>query len=415
MFIPRFRRNIQEALDPICGSQESTGQARLRNSISELSEFGGSPERGRTCYHGRSAIFTIGVEEEFHLVDPETREIAPDADSVLSGYAGEDMEAELQQSQVETGTCVCETLADVRKDLIRLRREAAAAAEKVGKRIAACGTHPFSDWRGTEVFKRDAYLRLEEDYQQLTREQVLSGCHVHVGIDDLNDAVEVMNRVRPWLPVVLALSANSPFWLREDTGYQSYRNRLWQRWPTAGIPGTFTSRTEYESLVEALLTTGSIDDPARIYWDIRPSDKFNTIEFRVADACSNLDDALLVAALVRAMSETCYREMQTGSEGTKVRDELIKSAIWRAARYGDTDSLIDPRAERLVPAHELVSSLLEVLRPVLEDRDEWDQVQGLVSQVRERGTGASRQLALFERTGRMEDVVDMILDETAPD
>jgi carboxylate-amine ligase len=325
------------------------------------------------------------------------------------------VEAELQQSQVETGTCVCETLADVRKDLIRLRREAAAAADKVGKRIAACGTHPFSDWRRTEVFQKDAYIRLEEDYQQLTREQVLSGCHVHVGIDDPDDAIEVMNRVRPWLPVVLALSVNSPFWLGEDTGYQSYRNRLWQRWPTAGIPGSFADRAEFDSLRDALLATGSIDDPARIYWDVRPSNKFNTIEFRVADACSNLDDSLLVAALVRAISETCYREVQTGSEGTKVRDELIKSAIWRAARYGDTDRLIDPRAKRLVPAYELVSSLLEILRPVLEDRDEWDEVHDLVAQVRDRGTGASRQLATFQRTGRMEDVVDMILDETAPD
>ncbi len=180
---------------------------------------------------------------------------------MLTEYAGDELEAELQQSQVETGTGVCETLADVRKDLIRLRREASAAAEKVGKRIAASGTHPFSDWRGTHVFQKDAYIRLEEDYQQLTREQVLGGCHVHVGIDDPEEAIQVMNGVRPWLPVVLALSVNSPFWLGEATGYQSYRNRLWQRWPTAGIPGSFANRAEFDALVEALLTTGSIDDP----------------------------------------------------------------------------------------------------------------------------------------------------------
>jgi carboxylate-amine ligase len=373
------------------------------------------PETGQNLVSGGRAIFTIGVEEEFHLVDPETREIAPDADTVLSEYGGDEVEAELQASQVEIGTAVCETLADVRKELIRLRREAALAADKVGKRIAASGTHPFSDWRGTQVFQKDAYIRLEEDYQQLTREQVLSGCHVHVGIDDPDEAIEVMNRVRPWLPVVLALSVNSPFWLGEATGYCSYRNRLWQRWPTAGTPGSFSSRAEYDALKEALLETRSIDDPARIYWDVRPSNKFNTIEFRVADACSDVDDSLLVAALVRAISETCYREMKAGSAGTMIRDELIKSAIWRAARFGDSDTLIDPKQERLVPAYELVSSMLEVLRPVLEDRDEWNEVQGLVTQVRSRGTGASRQLAVFERTGRLEDVVDVILDETAPD
>lgn len=373
------------------------------------------PSAGHNLVFRRTAIFTIGVEEEFHLVDPETREIAPDADSVLSQYAGDEVEAELQASQVETGTAVCESLADVRRDLIRLRREAAAAAAKAGKRIAASGTHPFSDWRGTRVFEKDAYIRLEEDYQQLTREQVLSGCHVHVGIDDPDDAIEVMNRVRPWLPVVLALSVNSPFWLGEATGYCSYRNRLWQRWPTAGIPGSFSSRAEYDALEEALLETRSIDDPARIYWDIRPSNKFNTIEFRVADACSDVDDSLLVAALVRALSETCYREMKAGLTGTRVRDELIKSAIWRAARYGDSDELIDPKQERLVPAYELVSSMLEVLRPVLEDRDEWNEVQGLITQVRSRGTGAQRQLAHYEKTGRLEDVVDLILAETSPD
>jgi glutamate---cysteine ligase / carboxylate-amine ligase len=375
----------------------------------------GTLQRGRTCFSRRTAIFTIGVEEEFHLIDPDTREIAPDADRVLSEYSGDEVEAELQASQVEIGTAVCETMADVRKDLIRLRREAAAAAEKVGKRIAASGTHPFSDWRETKVFKRDAYIRLEEDYQQLTREQVLCGCHVHVGIDDPDDAIEVMNRVRPWLPVVLAVSVNSPLWLGEVTGYCSYRNRLWQRWPTAGIPGSFSSRADYEALRKALLATRSIDDPARIYWDVRPSNKFNTIEFRVADACSDVDDSLLVAALVRAISETCYREMKAGSTGTQVRDELIKSAIWRAARYGTSDRLIDPKQQRLVPAYELVSSMLEVLRPVLEDRDEWSEVQGLVTRLRSRGTGAERQLAQYEKTGSLEDVVDLIVAETSPD
>jgi glutamate---cysteine ligase / carboxylate-amine ligase len=315
---------------------------------------------------------------------------------------------------VETGTGVCETLSDVRTELRRLRREAAAAAEKVNKAIASCGTHPFSDWHGTQVFKRNDYVRLEEDYQQLTREQVLSGCHVHVGIDDPEDAIQVMNRVRPWLPVVLALSANSPFWLGEVTGYRSYRNRLWQRWPTAGMPGPFANRAEYDSLVEALLGSGSIDKPARIYWDVRPSNKFDTIEFRVADACSDIDDSVLAAALVRAISQTCYRELKAGEKGMQIRDEMLRSAIWRAARYGDTEKLIDPGRQGLVPAYELVFSLLEALRPVLEDRNEWDEVRELVTQVRSRGTGAARQLAEYRRTGRLQDVVDLIVRETAP-
>jgi carboxylate-amine ligase len=358
-------------------------------------------------------IFTIGVEEEFHLVDPQTREIAPVSDRVLSHTDDDHLEPELQQSQLEIGSAVCESLDEVRRDVVRLRREAAAAAEKSGKRIAATGSHPFSHWRRTEVFDKEAYLRLEEDYQQLTREQVVCGCHVHVGFDDKEDAIQVMNAVRPWLPAILALSANSPFWMGEATGYHSFRNRMWQRWPTAGVPGTFRDRAEYDELVDALLKTGSIDNPARIYWDIRPSKRFDTLEFRVADVCMNVDDAVLVASLFRALSQTFHERIGAGESPTPVRDELIHSAMWRAARYGDTGDLIDVMAQQAVPAHELISSLLQFVRPALESRGEWQEIQRLVGQIRSRGTGASRQLAEFERTGRMEAVVDLILAETA--
>lgn len=358
-------------------------------------------------------IFTIGVEEEFHLVDPQTREIAPVSDRVLSHTDEDHLEPELQRSQVEIGSAVCESLEEVRRDVVRLRRAAAAAAEKSGQRIAATGTHPFSDWRRTEVFDKKAYLRLEEDYQQLTREQVLCGCHVHVGFDDKEDAIRVMNAVRPWLPALLAVSANSPFWMGESTGYHSFRNRMWQRWPTAGVPGTFRDRAEYDDLVDTLLETGSIDSPARIYWDIRPSRRFDTLEFRVADVCMNVDDAVLVASLSRALSQTCHDRIREGQVPTPVRDELIYSAMWRAARHGDTGDLIDVTARRAMPAYELITSLLQFVRPALESRGEWDEIQRLIAQLRSRGTGASRQLAEFKRTGRMENVVDLILAETA--
>lgn len=319
----------------------------------------------------------------------------------------------MQESQVETGSAVCETLDDVRENLIRLRREASAAAANEGKTIAASGTHPFSDWHATEVFSKDAYVRLEQEYQQLTREQVLCGCHVHIGFDDREAALQVMNALRPWLPALLAISVNSPFWMGEVTGYHSYRNRLWQRWPIAGIPGTFRNRAEYDALVEALLATSTIDDPARIYWDIRPSNRFNTLEVRVADACMSIDDAVLIAALVRALSQTCHEKIEAGKAPLQVRDELIESAVWRAARYGDTDDLIDPAGRRSVGANELISSMLEFVRSTLESRGEWEVVGDLLSQLRSRGTGASRQLAEYERTGRLEDVVNLIIAETA--
>lgn len=358
-------------------------------------------------------MFTVGVEEEFHLVDPTTRQIAPDAEWVL-GRAGSDrIEPELQKSQVETGTAVCETLADVREELKRARKDASDAAEGAGRQIAATGTHPISDWRSTEMFPKDAYLQLERNYQQLAREQVVCGCHVHVGMDDREEAIVVMNRVRCWLPTVLALSANSPFWMGEITGYCSYRNRIWQRWPTAGMPGTFKNRTEYDELVKALISTSSIDEPARIYWDVRPSNKFDTLEVRIADVCMNVEDSLLIAALIRGLCQACHRQAQEGVPSDEPRQEILQAAVWRAARYGESGKLLDAAGEVLVPAWEMLSNMMEFIGPVLRERGEWDEVTALLEQVRRRGTGASRQLAVYESTGRLEDVVDLIVAETA--
>ena len=357
-------------------------------------------------------MFTVGVEEEFHLVDPNTRQIAPQAERALSRARSDQVEAELQKSQIETGSAVCETLDDVRRELKRLRREAAAAAEAAGTRIAAAGTHPLSDWHSTETFPKDQYLLVERSYQQLAREQVVCGCHVHVGFDDPEEAIEVMNRIPGWLPSILALSVNSPFWLGEVTGYQSYRNRIWQRWPTAGMPGTFRNRMEYDTLVKVLLSTGSIDDPARIYWDVRPSNRFNTLEVRIADVCLDLDDSLLVVALIRALCQTCAEQAREGIPADELRPELLRAAVWRAARYGDSGELIDAAAETSIPAWEMFSKLVRFVQPALESRGELDEVSGLMEQVRRRGTGASRQLAVYEQTGRLEDVVDLILAET---
>lgn len=246
-------------------------------------------------------VFTVGVEEEFLLVDPKTGQLSTGSCEVVSAAQAtldeSELEPELQQSQVETGTPVCRSLQELRRELSRLREEAAAAARQHGSVIAASGSHPFSGWRSSAITPEDGYLRLERDYQQLAREQIVCGCHVHVGIEDAEDAIQVMNRVRPWLAPILALSANSPFWLGEDTGYASYRNRIWQRWPIAGMPAEFSSRSEYEAAVADLIQTGSLDRPARLYWDVRPSAKFSTLEFRVPDVCLSIDEALLVAAL----------------------------------------------------------------------------------------------------------------------
>jgi carboxylate-amine ligase len=361
--------------------------------------------------------FTVGVEEEFLLVDPDSRRLVPAADRVVSGAraAGQDdLGHELQLSQVETGTAVCEDLSELRGELLRLRRLSADAAERAGYRIAAAGTHPISVVEGSRLTPEPAYLRLERDYQLVAREQVVCGCHVHVGISDREVAIDVLNRVRPWLAPVAALAVNSPFWQGEDTGYASFRTEIWRRWPMAGTPEPFASRAAYERLVEELLATGAIDAPARIYWDVRPSARFETLEFRVTDACLSVDEAVMVAGLVRGLVRAAWSEAMAGEPPLVPRSELLRAATWRAARFGIDGELIDLGTCRSVPARDLVDTLTARLRPALEELGDWDEVTGLVGTVFGRGTAATRQRRAFAGSGRLEDVVDLLLAETVP-
>ncbi len=212
--------------------------------------------------------FTIGVEEEYQIINRTTRELQQRGARILSeaqAAVGEEVQPELYLSQIEIGTPICNTLAEVRAELTRLRGEVIAAAELKGNHIAAAGTHPFSHWEDQTVTPKARYQGIADDYQQLAREHLIFGCHVHVGINDRELAIQVLNRSRPWLATLLALAANSPFWLKEDTGYASYRTEIWRRWPMTGTPHVFASRQEYDNLVETLVATGSITDGTKIY------------------------------------------------------------------------------------------------------------------------------------------------------
>ncbi|HYX44610.1 MAG TPA: YbdK family carboxylate-amine ligase, partial [Acidimicrobiales bacterium] len=246
-------------------------------------------------------------------------------------------------------------------------------------------------------------------------EQVVCGCHVLVGLSDRDVAIDVLNRVRPWLAPILALAANSPYWQGEDTGYASFRTEIWRRWPTSGTPEPFASRGEYERLVEELLATGAIDAPARIYWDVRPSARFETLEFRVTDACLSVVETVMVAGLVRGLVRAAWQEATAGEPPLAPRAELLRAATWRAARFGIEGELIDLGVCRSVPARDLVDTLAARLRPALEELGDWDEVSALVDVVFGRGTAATRQRRAFARAGRLEDVVDLLLAETVPD
>ncbi len=360
--------------------------------------------------------FTLGVEEEYQIVDAETRQLRPSALRILpraQAVVGDQVTPELYLSQIEIGTPVCRSLAEVREELTRLRREVNAAAEREGSRIAAAGTHPFSRWEEQKITPQQRYVGIAQEYEQLAREHLIYGCHVHVGLSDREAAIQVMNRARLWLAPLLALAANSPFWLGWDTGYASFRTEIWRRWPLSGTPQVFGSRAEYDTLVEALVETGSATDATKIYWDVRPSARFETLEFRVTDVCLTVDEAVMVAGLVRALARTCYEHYLSGEPLPHVRPEMLRAAKWRAARYGLEADLISVQEGRAVPTGELIERVLTRLREALEADGAWEEVSELVRATLARGNGAARQRAAFARAQSFEDVVDYIVAQTA--
>jgi len=361
-------------------------------------------------------LFTIGVEEEYMLLDAETGVLRSEVERILpvaQAVLGQEVQPELLRSQIEVGTPVRSTLGELRAELSRLRREVLSAAEVAGCRIGAAGTHPFGRWQHQQVTPKERYLELAEDYQQTARETLIFGCHVHVGIKDREVAIQVMNRCRTWLPTLLALGTNSPFWEGVDSGYASYRTEVFRRWPTTGVPLEFASRADYDDLVAAMVATEAVEDATKLYWDVRPSARYETLEFRVSDVLLRVDEAVMMAGLVRALVRTCYDRAVRDEPVEHPRPEVLKVAVWRAARYGLQGRLIDAARSRSVAAPELVRQLVAELRPDLEDHGEWDEVSGLVARTLAEGSGADRQRRAHRRRQSLDDVVHLIMDETA--
>lgn len=358
--------------------------------------------------------FTIGVEEEYQIIHPDTYELSSSSKALLSTAQqalGEQAQPELHLSQIEAATPVCRNVQEARTQLVRMRQNMLASAVLQGKTLAAAGTHPFSDWRKQRITPKARYREIAEEFQQLAYEPIF-GCHVHIGLENREMALQVMNRARVWLAPLLALSANSPFWLGEDTGYASFRAIMWSRWPTSGQPQYFASLADYDALIQALIATGSIEDASHIYWDIRLSERFKTIEFRVADCCLTIDEAVMMAGLIQALVQTCYEQEIRQTPMPVVRAELLRAAHWRAARYGISHDLIDVIEQRSLPAAVLIENMLAALRPALENEGNWDEIAFLVNQTLRRGNGTLRQHAVYQQQGRLEEVVAYIVAET---
>jgi YbdK family carboxylate-amine ligase len=356
---------------------------------------------------------TIGVEEEYHLVDARTWSLADAPQVVHAAHAllGEDARGEISTSQLELATPVCTTLGQVRAQLQRLRRGADEAARAHGCRILPAATHPTATWRDQRLSADERYVRLHERFGVIALQQLITGCHVHVGIPDPELVVPVLDRLRPDLPVLLAMSASSPFWEGVDTGCASFRTSWFAHFPMTGMPEVLGTRAAYDALVADLAATGMIEDGSHLYWDARPSTRFPTLEVRVADMMPMVDDVVLHAALVRSLVRTAAAQAERGDPPAEPRPELARAARWRAARFGLDERLVDLRASRLAPAADVVHALLQRLRDDLEQAGEWDEVHALTQALLARGTSAARQRRTAEQTGSLAAVARAVCEE----
>src|SRR6516165_3032331 len=358
--------------------------------------------------------FTVGVEEEFQIVDPTTWELRSHVSELLASSApafGDHIKREMHQSIVEVGTKICGSIDELASEIIRTRRDLADAAERVGLRIAAAGTHPFSNWMDQVISPGERYENIVEELQQLARSLLIFGLHVHVAVPDKTTMIDLMNMVRYFLPHLLALSTSSPFWMGRDTGLKSFRTTVFRRFPRTGIPDHFDSWSEYEDYVGLLIKLRCIDNAKKIWWDVRPHPVFGTLEFRICDVTPRIEDAIAIAALSQAIVVKLHY-LYTKNMGYRMYPRaLIEENKWRAARWGVDGNLIDFGKQAEVPMRELGEELLDFVDDVVDGLGSRDALAPIERILRE-GTSAERQLKTYAETSDLKAVVRQIVEET---
>ncbi|HEY1494695.1 MAG TPA: carboxylate-amine ligase [Candidatus Solibacter sp.] len=358
---------------------------------------------------------SIGIEEEYQTVDPVTRDLRSHihAEIVQKGklLLAERVKPEMHQSVVEIGTGVCQNIQEAKDEIRDIRQQIIRLARQNDLRLAAGGTHPFAQWREQEIYPDDRYRTIVEDLKMVARANLIFGLHVHIGVEDRETAIQLMNSARYFLPHLLALSANSPFWVGMETGLRSYRCKVFDKFPRTNIPDLYQSWSEFENYVNLLIHTNCIDNAKKIWWDIRPHPYFPTLEFRICDMPMRLEETIAIAALCQAIIAKLYRIHEQNLTFRHYSRSLIMENKWRAARYGLDGKMIDFGKQTEVPARQLIEEILEFVSDVVPELGSQEEIS-YVRRIMEHGNGADRQLRVFHETGDLKKVVDYMIEET---
>ncbi len=366
--------------------------------------------------HMKAPSLTLGIEEEYQIVDPKTGELRSYITEILEEgkmLLREQVKPELHQAMVEIGSEVCQTPGELRTELVRLRRAIMELAGKNGLKIIAAGTHPFSSWLEQEITPQERYMGVKQDMQELAQRLLIFGTHVHVGIEDREFLIDAMNVARYFMPHVLALSTSSPFWMGRTTGLKSYRSIIFRNFPRSGVPRIFSSWQDYQYLVNTLVATHSIPDSSKIWWDVRPNHSYPTLEFRVCDVCTRVDEAIAMAAIFQAIIAKLWKLRRDNMTFRVYPHDLIDENKWRAVRYGIEGKLIDFGKQEEKPARDLIRELIGwFIDDVVDELGSRKEVE-YAYRILQEGSSADRQLATYQRTGSLKAVVDQLIKETA--
>ncbi len=360
--------------------------------------------------------FTLGIEEEFQLVDKQTGELCSDADAIIAkgvNSLGEQLKQEMSQSTIELVSKILPDIAVAREEVRSTRAALAKLVDEDGLALISAGTHPSSSWRDQKNTEGPRYIELAKEYQDVVRSDLIFGLHVHVGVANKDLAINILNQVRTWLPHLLALSTNAPFWSGRMTGIKSYRAVQWNRFPRSGIPYVFPSWKEFDSYVQDLIDMGCIDDGKKIWWDVRPHAYFDTVEFRVCDMPLTIEDTLGIAALCQALVAKLTRLHEQGKAVPIVKSRYIEENKWRAMRYGLDAEYVDFALRRRMPMRDSIHEVLDFVDEVVDDlgsRSEITYLRALLDD--KRGTGADRQMAIYRETESTQEVIAFLLKQT---